>query len=155
MKKKCVVRNPQYFVGDYGKNRTKVTLGILPKRPKKIGKERKNRLSYVIYGLDNWPLNKVAGKYIHRFSIEATYRIRNEIKPKTSTKNAVIRYMFALISFLIENVWVSFQITFFTRKQRGPKMIEEDRFPLSLFLMLINEKLRTILKYRGVVVIDI
>lgn len=134
-----------YVVGKGHKNKVKITLGILVKKSQKTGKDK---ITYALYGVENWPMKKIAREYRHRFSIEATYRIRNEIKPKTSTKNATIRYLFALISFLIENIWVSFQISFFTKKQRGHKIIEEDKFPLSLFLILLNEKLRVVLKSR-------
>ena len=84
--------------------------------------------------------------YKHRFSIEATYRIRNDVKPRTSTRNPVIRYLFALISFVIENVWVSIQNTHFIKIQRGPKVIDEDKFRLECFRVLVNSRLRGILK---------
>jgi len=37
------------------------------------------------------------------FAIESSYRMRIVIKPKTSSKNAIIRYFYALISFLLKN----------------------------------------------------
>ena len=90
--------------------------------------------------------------YEHRFSIEATYRIRNQIKPRTSTKNPVIRYLFTIISFLIENVWVAFQMKHFIPCRRGPKVIDEDRFPLSVFVGLVSFRLKR--KWKGVTTVE-
>jgi len=36
------------------------------------------------------------------FAIESSYRMRIVVKPKTSSKNAIIRYFYALISFLLK-----------------------------------------------------
>lgn len=100
---------------------------------------------FAYYGL-SWSVKKISRKYEHRFSIEATYRIRNDVKPRTSTRNPVIRYLFALISFVIENVWVAIQNTHFIKIQRGPKVIDEDKFRLECFRVLVNSRLRGILK---------
>jgi putative transposase len=47
---------------------------------------------------------KVSKVYRRRFAIESSYRMRNLVKPKTSSKNATIRYFYALISFLLKNI---------------------------------------------------
>ncbi len=52
--------------------------------------------------------------YRRRFAIESSYRMRNQVKPKTSSKNATIRYFYALISFLFENIWLCLQRKYFT-----------------------------------------
>ncbi len=36
-----------------------------------------------------------------------SYRMRNQVKSQTSTKNPVIRYLYAIISFLLKNVWIA------------------------------------------------
>lgn len=141
-KKKTVL---PYTIGEGRPNKLTISMGIIVKRIPKEGRRVKDKYSYAFYGVGHWGISKISRMYEHRFSIEASYRIRNEIKPKTSTKNPVVRYLFALITFVIENIWVSVQNTYFVLPQRGPKVIDEDCFPLKVFVTLANNELRRIL----------
>src|SRR5665648_566850 len=49
---------------------------------------------------------KVSKMYERRFSIESSYRIRNTSKPRTSSKKPQVRYLYTIISFIIQNYWV-------------------------------------------------
>ena len=49
-----------------------------------------------------WLPRKVSTVYRRRFAIELSYRMRNIVKPKTSSKSDGIRYFYALISFLLK-----------------------------------------------------
>lgn len=71
----------------------------------KGGKHGSKNLGYVFYRI-NWSPQKIHETYRSRFSIESSYRMRNQVKPKTSSRNPVLRYLFALISFLLKNVWI-------------------------------------------------
>ena len=74
--------------------------------------------------------------------------MRNIVKPKTSSKNANIRYFYALISFLLKNVWLYLQKKHFTIVKKGPKVIDEDKFRFEMFVLLIEEWLRRKLRAR-------
>ena len=73
------------------------------------------------------------------------------VKPKTSSKNANIRYFYALISFLLKNIWLYLQKKHFTIVKRGPQVIDEDKFRFDMFVLLIEEWLRRKLKVRLIV----
>ncbi len=77
--------------------------------------------------------------------------MRNSVKPKTSTKNATIRYFYTLISFLLKNVWLYLQKKHFTIVKRDPQVIDEDKFRFEMFILLIEEWLRQKLKVRLIV----
>ncbi|MDW7762106.1 MAG: ISH3 family transposase, partial [Acidobacteriota bacterium] len=96
----------------------------------KRGKNGRENLGFVVYGI-NWSPRKVSTVYRRRFAIESSYRIRNQVKPNTSTKNVIIRYFYALISFLMKNIWLCLQKKHFTIVQRGPQIIKEDLFSQS------------------------
>jgi len=66
----------------------------------------------------------------------------NIVKPKTSTKNAEIRYFYTLVSFLLKNIWLYLQKKHFLIVKRGPKVIDEDKFRFDMFIILIEEWLR-------------
>ncbi len=82
---------------------------------------------YIIHGINKSP-KQILKTYKHRFGIESSYRIRNYFRAKTPTHNPVIRYLYALVSFPLKNVWAAIQWHFCSETKRGPKVkkIEKD-----------------------------
>ncbi len=103
-------------------------------------------LGYVVYGI-NWKPRRIYRVYKNRFAIESSYRIRNIVKARTSTRNVVIRYLLTIISFLLKNIWVSLQWMFFYKVQRGPRTVAEDLFRFDFFRLLVWEGIRKKLKF--------
>lgn len=123
-----------------------INIAVVVRRiSEKIKTKKPSHLGFIT-NITDWYPRKICEVYEHRFSIESTYRTRNDIRVRTSTKNPAVRFFFALISFLIQNVWVFVQIKHFTKAQRGPKVIVEDMFPLSRFLSLIKTRLNKLFK---------
>lgn len=104
-------------------------------------------LGFVVFWV-KWSPRKVSTVYRRRFAIESSYRMRNIVKPKTSTKNAEIRYFYTLVSFLLKNIWLYLQKKHFTIVNRGPQVIDEDKFRFEMFILLIEEWLRRKLRVR-------
>ena len=113
----------------------------------KRGKKGLENLGFVVFGV-KWSPRKVSTVYRRRFAIESSYRMRNIVKPKTSSKNANIRYFYTLISFLLKNIWLYLQKKHFTIVKRGPQVIDEDKFRFEMFILLIEEWLRRKLRVR-------
>ena len=116
----------------------------------KRGKKGRENLGFVVYGV-KWSPRKVSTVYRRRFAIESSYRMRNIVKPKTSTKNAEIRYFYTLVSFLLKNIWLYLQKKHFTIIKRGPQVVDEDKFRFDMFIILIEEWLRKKLRVRLIV----
>ena len=102
----------------------------------KYGKYEVRNYGYYVYGID-WKPNKVASIYSKRFGIESSYRMRNIVKPRTSTKNPTLRYYFALVSMLLKNIWVSLRYRCFPQIRRGPRRVDEDMFRFDQFRLMI------------------
>ncbi|WFN34997.1 hypothetical protein L1S32_02440 [Methanogenium sp. S4BF] len=102
-------------------------------------------LGYVVHGL-NWTKRRIYNTYKMRFAIEASYRIRNSVKCKTSSKNMTIRYLYAIISLLLKNIWIILQRIYFSPVKRGPRTVEEDMFRCDQFRMLVWEGIRKVLR---------
>ena len=102
----------------------------------KKGKHGIEHHAFVVFGTSPSPRN-VREVYKHRFAIESTYRIRNVSLPKTTCKKPNVRYFYSLIAFLIQNYWVCIKWNQFARIQQGPKVIEDDLFPLAHLLEII------------------
>lgn len=104
-------------------------------------------LGYVVHGID-WKPRKVHDVYKTRFAIESSYRIRNTVKGKTSTKNAAVRYLYAIVALMLKNIWVFLQWRYFSPVKQGPRTVDEDRFRFDQFRMLVGEGMRRKLKPR-------
>ena len=143
-------RSTQYVM----KNSTKkILLDIIIDVKYLKGKRDKKgceNLGFVVSGV-KWSPRKVSTVYRRRFAIESSYRMRNVVRPKTSSKNATIRYFYALASFLLKNVWLYLQKKHFTIVKRGPQVIDEDKFRFEVFILLIEEWLRRKLRVRTTV----
>jgi putative transposase len=72
----------------------------------KRGKLGAENLDYVVDGVNGNP-QKIHDQNRSRFVIESSYRMRNLVKPRTLARNPVIRYLFAIISFLLRNLWMA------------------------------------------------
>ena len=135
--------------GDYfmhGKTPLKLKIAIAVKYAK--GKREKHgaeNLGYVVDGID-WDPQKIHERYRSRFAIESSYRMRNLVKPRTSTRNPVIRYLFAIISFLLRNLWMAVLWTRFSPVKPGPRTIDMRAFRFDQFRMMLWEAVRSTLK---------
>ena len=139
-------RDAEYVMKNPKKKEIRLNIVIDVKYLKgKRGKNGCENLGFVVYGV-NWSPKKVSNVYRKRFAIESSYRMRNIVKPKTSTRDVTFRYFFALISLLLKNMWLYLQKKHFTRIKQGPPTIDEDRFRFDRFILLVGEWLRRMLK---------
>ncbi|MHA1286379.1 MAG: ISH3 family transposase [Candidatus Thorarchaeota archaeon] len=99
------------------------------------GRHGRVAYGYVVHGVD-WTPRRIFDEYRKRFAIESSYRIRNMIRTRTSTRDPTIRYLYAIVSMLLKNVWVDLQWRYFTRRRRGLKTVDEDRFRFDLFRLM-------------------
>jgi len=116
----------------------------------KRGKRGCENLGFVVHEVE-WKPRKISNVYRRRFAIESSYRMRNIVRPKTSTRDVTIRYFFTIISFLLKNIWLCIQKRHFTRVRTGPPTIDEDKFRFARFIILIQHWLRKILRIQVVV----
>jgi putative transposase len=110
------------------------------------GKHVSENLGYVISGI-GWNPQKVHTVYRSRFAIESSYRMRNQVKPKTSTRNPLFRYFYTIVSFLLKNVWVILLHRYFSRPQRGPGSIDSRGFTFVVFRLVVWDYICHLLKF--------
>ena len=152
-------RSAKYTMGgEYGPVELPIAIKVVylkgrkKKGKKKNGKKAKKRhgienLGYVSYGLD-WSPQKVYKIYRKRFGVEASYRMRNIVRPRTSSRNPTLRYLYALVSLLLKNIWVVLSWRYFCPVRRGPRRIDKDRFRFDLFRLLLWQRVGDLLHLR-------
>jgi len=114
------------------------------------GRSKKHGILHVGYVINNiaWkPLN-LAKTYEKRFAIESSYRMRNTVRARTTTKNPTIRYLLALISMLLKNIWVAIRWRYFTISKQGPRQVVKDAFRFDHYRLIIWNAIITQLGFR-------
>jgi hypothetical protein len=79
-------------------------------------------LFFAVIGTCRSPVLHVAEEYRQRFGIETSYRIMNQARAKTTTRQALLRLLVAGLAFLLTNVWVWMKwniVRIFRRKGKG------------------------------------
>ncbi|WP_148680756.1 hypothetical protein [Candidatus Nitrososphaera gargensis] len=57
-------------------------------------------------GRVNIPVERMFDEYRKRFGIESSYRMMKKSRARTSSRSAVLRLLYVLVSFVIQNEWV-------------------------------------------------
>jgi putative transposase len=70
-------------------------------------KERKARwLAYIVVGQQLKPQD-VHRHYRLRFGVETSYRVLNQIRPRTTSRNPAVRFLMVLVGVILANLWVA------------------------------------------------
>jgi|HubBroStandDraft_1064217.scaffolds.fasta_scaffold107783_2 hypothetical protein len=77
-------------------------------------------LFYVVIG-PRLPPAKLRALYRGRFGIEATYRIAESARARTTSRRPVYRLLLMALAILVENEWVILQLVHATERCRGRK----------------------------------
>ena len=111
------------------------------------GKKEALNYGYVIFGI-KWSCQKIFDVYRTRFAIESSYRMRNRSKPKTCSKSVKLRYVYAITSMLLKNIWLALAWEYFPQNQRGPTVINLRVFRFEWFLNLVWDYMKKLRKFK-------
>lgn len=105
------------------------------------GKYGKHGIEYFAYAVCELPmsLRAVHKAYRKRFGIETSYRLKNQCRIRTTTKNPVIRLLFMGIAYIIKDIWVWLMWTYVSHPRKGGRLLFHDLFPLKLMLTFLRQ----------------
>lgn len=83
-------------------------------------------------------LNQLHQHYKERFGIETSYRIKNQCRIRTTSKNPVVRLLFVALAFILVNLWVYLLWFFVSQTQRGGRVIYRELFGLKTMLEFLS-----------------
>ena len=83
-------------------------------------------------------LSQLQAHYRDRFGIETSYRIKNQCRIRTTTKNPVVRLLFVALAFILVNLWIYLLWQFVSRTQRGGRVVYRERFSLKTMLEFLS-----------------
>jgi hypothetical protein len=100
------------------------------------GFKGKHGIGYCLYVIHrvNIALHQIHQHYRERFGIETSYRIKNNCRIRTTTKNPVVRLLCVTLAFILVNLWVYLLWFFISRTRRGGRIIFRNLFRLKTML---------------------
>ena len=106
------------------------------------GRYKRNGLfhfAYVVLGhLKLHPL-QIYQEYRFRFGIESSYRLMNQVRPRTTSKSPIIRLFFAGIAFVMLNLWTFVKWAYVFSPRRGYRKILHHLLPLARWRLWLWE----------------
>ena len=106
-----------------------------------MGRRGQHGVKYLAFALYKVPLRirALPGDYRKRFGIEASYRMKNLCRIRTSTKNPVTRLLYVGIAFLLVNLWVFMVWSCVSKPRKGGRLLFPDLFPLRTMLQFLRQ----------------
>ncbi len=104
------------------------------------GKKGQHGIQYSLYATHRVKVafNQLHEHYRNRFGIETSYRIKNECRIRTTTKNPVTRFLFVALAFILVNLWVYLLWVFVSRTRRGGREVYREFFSLKTMLEFLS-----------------
>jgi Transposase DDE domain len=65
------------------------------------------RFAYILTGNIVLPPHQIYEEYRHRFAIESSYRLMNQVRARTTSASVALRLFFVALAFLLLNLWNS------------------------------------------------
>ena len=99
------------------------------------GKKGIERLAYAVIGQLPWNPMQVRDGYRRRFGIEASYRLMNRVRARTTSAEPNRRFLYVAIALLLVNVWAYLKWAYL----RLGKRVYHRLFPLSKMMRFLNQ----------------
>jgi hypothetical protein len=109
----------------------------------KYGRHGVEWFCYAILGETNLSPLQVYEGYRRRFGIESSYRLMNEVRARTTSRNPALRLLLVGIAFIILNIWVYLK-WILGQPRRGGRYIHRNLFVLSQLRLFLTEAVKQI-----------
>lgn len=92
----------------------------------------------------NGSFYRLAQKFRHRFGIEASYRLMNRVRARTSSPDPKLRFLFVTIAFLLINLWRTLYWSILAVPRRGGRYLNESLFRFHIFCDFLSDAIREV-----------
>jgi Transposase DDE domain len=105
------------------------------------GFKGKHGIQYTLYVVHRVTvaLGQLHQHYKDRFGIETSYRVKNQCRIRTTSKNPVTRLLFVALAFILVNLWVYLLWFFVSQTRRGGRVVYRELFSLKTMLEFLSQ----------------
>lgn len=90
----------------------------------KWGRHQREALLYATWGVRHRSLEWIKETYRGRFGVESSYRQLHQAKIRTSTRNPLLRLLFAGVALILRNVWVWLHAEVIALPRQGARILK-------------------------------
>jgi len=111
------------------------------------GRDKKWRQHWLVYVLLNVPaaaLRQVRNRYRRRFGIETGYRLMEQVRARTTTNQAAVRFLLLGLALVLVNVWIALHWRFLRRRGPGPRRVAREQFTLERMARFLSRAVEAI-----------
>jgi len=119
------------------------------------GRDKKRHLRWLVYVLLNLPnkaLRQIRKDYRRRFGSETGYRLMEQVRARTTSNSAALRFLLLGVALLLVNLWIALHWRFLRRRGSGPRRVAREHFPLERMARFLSRAVEAI--YGTVAVVD-
>lgn len=121
-----------------------------PKR--RDGKHEVQWLVYVLLHVPDLTPRQVRKAYRRRFGIESSYRLLEEVRGRTTSHNAALRFLWMGIALILGNLWIALHWKYLRRRGSGPRRVLREAFILPCLAKFLRRAIEAI--YGVISIID-
>jgi putative transposase len=105
------------------------------------GERGKHGIAYFAYAVYKVQLGlrAIHNDYRKRFGIETSFRLKNQCRIKTTTKNPVVRFLFIGIAFILVDLWIYLVWTYISKPRQGGRKLFHRLFGLKRMLSFLSQ----------------
>lgn len=100
------------------------------------------RFAYVVIGELSLLPHQVFQEYRRRFAIEASYRLMNSMRARTTSRSPALRLLLVAVAFLLLNLWCYVKWTHLFMSKPGPRQILHHLLPLARWRLWLWEMVK-------------
>jgi len=100
------------------------------------------RFAYLVIGNLSLPPHQVFEEYRHRFAVEASYRLMNQMRIRTTSTWLALRLFLVGLALLLLNLWSFIKWTTLFIPQRGPRQVLHHLLPLARWRLWLWEMIK-------------
>lgn len=109
-------------------------------------------LVYVLLNEPNLTPRQVRKAYRRRFGIESSYRLLEQVRGRTTARNAALRFLWMGIALVLGNIWIALHWKYLQRCGSGPRRVAREEFILPCLAKFLRRAVEAI--YGVISVID-
>jgi hypothetical protein len=101
-------------------------------------------LAYVLLNVSTKPLRYVRRAYRRRFGIETGYRLMEQVRARTTSNRAIVRFLFIGLALLLVNIWIALHWIFLRHRGPGPRRVAREHFTLDRMARFLSRAVEAI-----------
>lgn len=132
-----------------------VTVPVMVVRTREKRRDGRAKWVWLVYVVLNAPhltARQVRKAYRRRFGIESSYRLLEQVRGRTTARNAALRFLWMGIALVLGNIWIALHWKYLQRCGSGPRRVARETFILACLARFLRRAVEAI--YGVVSVID-